>query len=79
MKRIRIDKLGRVVIPMSCRKTLGITENTDLIIDCDGGNVNIRPVLNSCKLCGAEIKEGLVIALCERCINKVVSIKDSKK
>ena len=41
MKKARIDKLGRIVIPINYRKNLDITTDTDLIIECSDGKIEI--------------------------------------
>jgi len=40
----KIDKQGRVVIPSSIRKALGIVGETDVIISIDGRRIIVEPV-----------------------------------
>lgn len=51
MKRTRIDKLGRLVIPIGYRKELNITTDTDLIVDYENDKIVISKIGNFCKIC----------------------------
>ena len=74
MKILRIDKLGRIVVPMHYRKILSITAETDLIIDCDGHKIGISTIKPHCKLCEKIINESRDIQLCDECISKIKQI-----
>ena len=74
MKILRIDKLGRIVVPMHYRKILNITAETDLIIDCDGQKMSISPIKRTCKLCEKIIEKSREIQLCDECISKIKQI-----
>lgn len=71
MKKARIDKLGRIVIPASYRKHLNITTQTDLLIDCDNRIISILPIPSACRICGTEIKGNGDIPLCDECISRI--------
>ena len=71
MKRVRIDKLGRIVIPIGYRKILNITTGTDLMIECNNRKISIFPFEYTCKLCDKNIGAGQDIPLCEECIRKI--------
>ena len=71
MKKARIDKLGRIVIPISYRRKFKIDTNTDLIIDCDSRSISILPIVNVCKICERDICEKREISLCDECISKI--------
>ena len=66
-----VDSLGRVVIPMSFRKELGIEQNSKVIITLENGAVHMSPVIKQCALCGVKIKEDTKFRLCKKCISKV--------
>lgn len=69
-----VDPLGRIVIPMELRKTLGITELTSLEIFVDDENIILRkynPGCSCCKEAGVELKEVNGIKLCSKCIEKI--------
>lgn len=75
MKIARIDRLGRIVIPISYRRSLGITPEKDLNIEMSQGKVIISRSELLCKLCGKSIKSA-EIPLCKSCISKIKSIED---
>lgn len=52
----KVDELGRVVIPVELRRTLGITEGTALDFHVDGENVILRKQEKSCFVTG-EVSE----------------------
>lgn len=52
----KVDELGRVVIPVELRRTLGIAEGTALDFHVDGENVVLRKQEKSCFVTG-EVSE----------------------
>ncbi|MDA1795675.1 AbrB/MazE/SpoVT family DNA-binding domain-containing protein [Bacillus cereus group sp. BY8-1LC] len=52
----KVDELGRVVIPIELRRTLGIAEGTALNFHVDGENVILRKQEKSCFVTG-EVSE----------------------
>lgn len=50
----RIDKLGRVVIPMELRKELCVEFNSKVVITLSGDEI-IKPLDSLCALCGERI------------------------
>ncbi len=50
----KVDELGRVVLPVEMRRTLGIEERDPLEISLEGENVILRKVQNVCIFCGGE-------------------------
>ena len=71
MKIREIDKLGRIVIPINFRKSLGITENTVLNIEEENGSIIITPINVLCKLCNQKITNPTDVPLCYNCIRKI--------
>jgi len=74
MKYIRIDKLGRAVIPKNYRNDLNIDETTQIAVTVEKGAVVLRPTSARCKLCNAPMIEDKNISLCYNCIKDVKSI-----
>lgn len=64
-----VDELGRIVIPMELRKSLGIAEKDALEIYVDGGQIILRKYVPGCVFCG-EVN-GVVNfkgkMICEKC------------
>ncbi|OUB90294.1 MULTISPECIES: AbrB/MazE/SpoVT family DNA-binding domain-containing protein [Bacillus cereus group] len=52
----KVDELGRVVIPVELRRTLGITEGTALDFHVDSENIVLRKHEKSCFVTG-EVSE----------------------
>ncbi|MDZ5608441.1 AbrB/MazE/SpoVT family DNA-binding domain-containing protein [Bacillus pseudomycoides] len=48
----KVDELGRVVIPVELRRTLGIGEGTSLEFHVDGENVVLKKKENACFVTG---------------------------
>ena len=71
MKKSRIDKLGRIVIPISYRRKFNITTETDLLMDSDDKIISILPLETICKICGKDVGEVKKIAICDECIKIV--------
>ena len=66
----KIDRLGRLVIPMRIRKELNIDENTDLKLVIENGNVIINKTKEICRICDVnKCIDGLPI--CVACAEKI--------
>ncbi|HDR4914640.1 AbrB/MazE/SpoVT family DNA-binding domain-containing protein [Bacillus cereus] len=52
----KVEELGRVVIPVELRRTLGIVEGTTLDLHVEGENIVLRKYENSCFVTG-EVSE----------------------
>lgn len=66
----RVDDLGRIVIPMELRRTLGIHVKDPMSISVDGERIILERYRASCALCGSEkgIAEVRGRAVCQECI-----------
>lgn len=70
----RVDDLGRVVIPMELRRSLGIKVKDPLAIFVDGDRVVLARPEKSCAICGSvnaefvEVRDRLV---CEECVGEL--------
>jgi len=72
----RIDALGRIVIPVELRRTLGINVHDPLSMRLDGDSVVIERYAASCAICGAEgemvtVKDRAVCADCVAAVKRV--------
>ena len=74
MKIARIDKLGRIVIPMTYRKQLGIKEHDELSILREENTIVISPLNNVCKLCGNKADTSNKMHLCKECVNRIKAL-----
>ena len=71
MKIVRVDKLGRIVIPIAYRRALDLTYGSELEIEMNTDTISIRRAADCCKLCYGRIENRLGIGLCDACIKKV--------
>lgn len=53
----KVDDLGRIVIPMEMRRTLGIKVKDPLEIFSDGDTIVLRKPTDSCVTCGVEVTD----------------------
>lgn len=64
----KVDELGRVVIPIELRRTLGIEEKDPLEIYVDdNGSIILKKYSRGCAKCG-QVKINLHYGLCRDCI-----------
>ena len=68
----KVDKLGRIVIPLSLREKYGLTEGTDVEFLDGGDGITIRAGESLCRICHTEISEGASFPLCDSCIKRIV-------
>jgi transcriptional pleiotropic regulator of transition state genes len=69
----RVDELGRIVIPMELRRTLGIRVKDPLSISMEGERIIIEKFHDACALCGSE-QDVIVFkdrAVCARCTAEI--------
>jgi len=69
----RVDDLGRIVIPMELRRTLGINVKDPLSISTEGERIILEKHKDSCVLCGStdEIVRVRERAMCADCVGAV--------
>jgi transcriptional pleiotropic regulator of transition state genes len=69
----RVDDLGRIVLPMELRRTLGINVRDPMSISVDGERIVVSKHHDSCVVCGAleEIMRVKDRAICRGCVTAV--------
>ena len=70
----QIDRLGRVVLPISFRRCLNLSENSSVYISLENDAIIITPTEKRCALCGSVSNLHSDLQLCESCIKQVKSI-----
>ena len=70
----RVDKLGRIVLPMNYRKALGLEPDSEVVLGIDDGIITVKPCGEGCKLCGSRDNVNEQFSLCENCITKIKDI-----
>lgn len=74
MKLTKIDKLGRIVIPIGYRRALNLSEDTNVKVILTKDSIVIEREKVKCNLCGKLIEEEYEFPLCGDCINKIKSM-----
>jgi transcriptional pleiotropic regulator of transition state genes len=67
----RVDDLGRIVIPMELRRTLGIKVKDPMAIYVEGDRIILTKHKDSCAICGAEEIDTVDVkgrAVCSDCV-----------
>jgi len=69
----KVDELGRVVIPIELRRTMGIEEKDALEIYVDGDKIILRKYEPACVFCGNadDIENYRGKNICKTCITTV--------
>jgi transcriptional pleiotropic regulator of transition state genes len=69
----RVDDLGRIVIPMELRRTLGIKVKDPLSITVEGDRIILEKSRDACAICGSTEKITRVRdrAVCADCVAAV--------
>ncbi len=69
----KVDELGRIVLPIELRRTLGIDEKDSLEIYVDGSSVILRKYEPSCVFCGdaGEVLSYKGKNICRSCLEEM--------
>ena len=67
----QVDRLGRIVIPMSYRKHLRLTVNSDVNISLENNSIIITPDRKCCAICGNTSSLHKEIDICEKCVKEI--------
>ena len=75
----KIDKLGRIVIPLFLRKKYGLIEGVSVEFHDDGDGITVRPGEAFCRLCHREISTDAALPLCDSCAAEVIREYSEKR
>ena len=64
----KVDKLGRIVIPLELRVKYGLTEGATIEFLDVGEGITVKPSEPFCRVCHAKIPSDTAFPLCESCI-----------
>ncbi len=72
----KVDELGRIVLPIELRRTLGIDERDALEIYVDGASVILRKYEPTCIFCGeaADVVSYKGKNVCRACLKALVEL-----
>lgn len=71
----KLDNLGRIVIPIELRKTLGFADNEALEIFTEGDSIVLKKYETSCIFCGnsKNISTFKDKCICDKCIKEIAN------
>lgn len=70
----RVDDLGRIVIPMELRRTLGIKVKDPMAIYVEGDRIILQKHRDACTICGATEDQMVTVkgrSVCAPCVAEV--------
>ena len=69
----RVDDLGRIVIPMELRRTLGISVKDPMAIWVEGDRIMLTKYKDACILCGSEddVTQVHGRSVCASCVSEI--------
>lgn len=67
----KIDKLGRVVLPMDFRKALGLEGEVEVVLSIRDNFITIRGAGTHCRLCGSSDNVEESLGVCLNCIKRI--------
>ena len=67
----KIDKLGRIVLPMDFRKALRLEGEVPVLLAIDGNTIVVTGAKNICRLCGSAKEVSKHLNICTACIRKI--------
>lgn len=70
----KIDKLGRIVLPMDYRKALGLNVTKEVTLSIEGDAITVRGSGGACKLCGSAVAIGGRLEVCATCIGIIKTL-----
>ncbi len=72
----KVDELGRVVLPIEIRRTLGIGEKDPIEIFAEDDNIVLRKYESTCVFCGSAINNSEYMGknICADCIKKITEL-----
>ncbi|MBO5939231.1 MAG: AbrB/MazE/SpoVT family DNA-binding domain-containing protein [Clostridia bacterium] len=75
----KVDKLGRIVIPIELRQKYGLNEGTKIEFIGIGEGIMVRSDEPFCKICHEKIPEDNEFPLCEKCMAEVIKSYQEKR
>ena len=66
----KVDKLGRIVIPLQLRKKYGLTEGASIEFKDSQEGILLKSSEPLCKICHGKITDASQLPLCEACLSK---------
>ncbi|MBO5286871.1 MAG: AbrB/MazE/SpoVT family DNA-binding domain-containing protein [Clostridia bacterium] len=67
----KVDELGRIVLPIDFRNTLGLSDKSSVTLFLENGSIVVRPTETVCKVCGSLENVNTDVCVCASCIKKI--------
>ena len=74
----KIDKLGRIVVPIELRKKYGLSDGAKIEIFDIGDGITIKSSEPFCRICRAKILDDRELPLCDECTLEAVKSYNEK-
>lgn len=71
----KIDRLGRIVLPIEFREKLGLKNNSSVFVSLCENYISVFSRENKCALCENSFEGIRELRLCDSCIKKAKKIK----
>lgn len=73
----KVDELGRIVLPIELRRTMGIAERDPLEIYVDGNSIVLKKFQDSCIFCDSSYEVTIFKGknVCANCLKELGTIK----
>ena len=71
----KIDRLGRIVLPVEIRKSMGLDADSIVELNFSGNAVVLKKASRQCRICGSSDDVRKEISLCASCISFVKNIE----
>ena len=68
----KVDRLGRIVIPIELREKYGLDEGVKIEFHDVGDGITLKASEPFCKICRTKISESDTLPLYEKCIAKII-------
>ena len=69
---VKIDNLGRIVIPIGFRKRLGIDKNSLLMMSIENNKIVISNTENKCAICNEKSEVDNEFKICRACKERII-------
>ena len=75
MRRTKVDKLGRIVIPKTYRDALNLNKNPWVDLSLEDGIITVTPIATICRLCGKTFDHNEDFQLYLDCLSDIRNAK----
>ena len=78
----KLDRLGRLVIPMELRRVMNINDKDPVEIFVEGNDIILRKFGSKCVLCNSDFDSSHAVVegkhICFKCVGKINRIKEKR-